>query len=147
MAGCEFDDGTVEIRRSMSTAKVKGEAMQEKVRWFILRQSRGRKNFNPAATNRNAQGMEREKREWKEKCPQSRLEWYSATSLANCATVRNRMPRVKTGAGASMNREGRHHARAQQTHLRQHVDSSQTQITEVSDFLGHADVAITMKVS
>ena len=45
MAGCEFDDGTVEIRRSMSTAKVKGEAMQEKVRWFDPKTKQGKKKI------------------------------------------------------------------------------------------------------
>jgi integrase len=56
-----LETGTIEIRRSMSTAKVKGEVTQEKVRWFDPKTKQGKEgNSNPAATNRNAQGMERE---------------------------------------------------------------------------------------
>jgi integrase len=62
-----FEKGTVEIRRSMSTAKVKREATQGKVRWFDPKTKQGKREI-PIPPQLVAT-----LKEWKEKCAQSRL--------------------------------------------------------------------------
>jgi integrase len=62
-----LETGTIEIRRSMSTAKVKGEVTQEKVRWFDPKTKQGKREI-PIPPQLIAT-----LKEWKEKCPHSRL--------------------------------------------------------------------------
>ena len=58
----------IEIRRTLSTASVKGEENQEKVRWLDPKTKHGIREIPIAAELISAL------RTWKEKCPQSRLE-------------------------------------------------------------------------
>ena len=59
--------GIIEIRCSMSTAKVKGEAAQEKVRWSDPKTKQGKREI-PIPPQLVAT-----LKEWQEKCPKSRL--------------------------------------------------------------------------
>ena len=56
------------IRRTVSTAKVKGETTQEKHRWFDPKTKKGKREIPIPAELVSAL------REWKEKCPKSRLD-------------------------------------------------------------------------
>ena len=56
-----LDHGVIQIRRSVSTAKVKGEKNQEKHRWFGSQdQARSEGHSYPATIGCCAEGMERE---------------------------------------------------------------------------------------
>ena len=63
----KLDHGTIAFRRTVSTARVKGEASQEKHRWFDSKKKGIREIPIPAE-------LVTALREWKEKCPKSRLE-------------------------------------------------------------------------
>ena len=63
-----LDHGVIQIRRSVSTAKVKGETNQEKHRWFDPKTKQGVRDI-PIPLQLVAA-----LKEWKEKCPSSRLE-------------------------------------------------------------------------
>jgi integrase len=63
-----LDDAMINIRRSMSIAKVKGEPTQEKVRWFDPKTRKGKREIPIPLQLVTAL------KEWKEKCPKSRLD-------------------------------------------------------------------------
>jgi integrase len=140
MTGREFWKGTVEIRRSMSTAKVKREATQGKVRWFDPKTKQGKREI-PIPTQLVAT-----LKEWKEKCAQSRL------GLVFCNEFGE--PCDRTGIGRYGLKPALEQASIEKgvtMHGLRHTYASmlillKRPITEVSRFLGHADVAITMKV-
>lgn len=67
-AEVHLDRGMIEIRRSLSTARVKGEANQERVRWFDPKTKHGIREIPIPAELISAL------KTWKEKCPQSRLD-------------------------------------------------------------------------
>jgi integrase len=135
-----FEASTVEIRRSMSTAKVKGEAIQEKVRWFDPKTKQGKRGI-PIPPQLIAT-----LKDWKEKCPQSRL------GLAFCNEFGE--PCDRTGIGRYGLKPALEQAGIEKgvtMHGLRHTYASmlivlKRPITEVSRYLGHADIAITMKV-
>jgi integrase len=135
-----LEKGIVDIRRSMSTAKVKGEAAQEKVRWFDPKTKQGKREI-PIPPQLVAT-----LKEWKEKCPQSRL------GLVFCNEFGEPCDRTGIGRyGLTPALEQAGIEKGVTMHGLRHTYASmlillKRPITEVSRYLGHADVAITMKV-
>jgi integrase len=136
----KFDRGVIEIRRTVSTARVKGETAQEKHRWFDPKTKQGVREI-PIPPQLVAA-----LKEWKEKGPKSRLDLVFCNEFGE--------PCDRTGIG----RYGLTPALAQagidkavSMHGLRHTYASmlillKRPITEVSRYLGHADVSITMRV-
>jgi integrase len=135
-----LDQGVIEIRRTLSTAKVKGEVNREKVRWFDPKTERGLRDI-PIP-----QQLISALKEWKEKYPKNRLDLVFPNKFGE--------PRDRTGIG----RDGLTPAlkqagidKAVSFHGLRHTYASLLialgrKITQVSKYLGHKDVTITMKV-
>jgi len=136
----KLDRSIVEIRRSLSTAKVKGEANQEKFRWFDPKTEHGVRDI-PVA-----QELVSALQAWKEKCPESRL------GLVFCNEFGE--PYERTGIGRYGLNPALEQARIDKAvtpHGLRHTYASMLimlgrPIPEISYNLGHADVLITMKV-
>lgn len=135
-----LDRGVIEIRGSMSTAKVKGEASQEKVRWFDPKTKKGERDI-PIPPQLVAA-----LKEWKEKCPQSRLDLVFSNEVGE--------PCDRTGIGRYGLTPALKQAKidkAVSMHGLRHTYASMLialgrKIPEVSQHLGHADVSIAMRV-
>lgn len=136
----KLDGGVIEIRRSLSTAKVKGENNQEKVRWFDPKTKSGLRDI-PIPSELVAA-----LRAWKEKCPSSRLE------LVFCNEFGEPCDRTGIGRyGLTPALEQAQIDKAVSMHGLRHTYASMLillgrPITEVSRYLGHADVSVTMRV-
>jgi len=135
-----LDRGMIEIRRSLSTARVKGEANQEKVRWFDPKTKHGIREIPIPAEMISAL------KTWKEKCPQSRLDLVFCNEFGE--------PCERTGIGRygltpALKQAGID--KAVTMHGLRHTYASMLillgkRVPEVSRHLGHADVSITMRV-
>lgn len=124
----------------MSIAKVKGESTQEKVRWFDPKTKMGKRDIPITAQLVTALT------EWKEKCPKSRL------GLVFCNEFGEPCDRIAIGryglrpalqqAGIDKNvtMHGLRHTYASMLIL------LGRKIPEVSRYMGHADVYVTLKV-
>ena len=136
----KLDRGIVEFSRSLYTAKVKGEVNQEKFRWFDPKTKHGVRNV-PIP-----QALVSALREWKEKCPKSRLDLVFCNEFGD--------PYERTGVGRYGLRPALKQAgidKAVTPHGLRHTYASMLillgrPIPEISYNLGHADVLITMKV-
>jgi integrase len=136
----KLDRSVIEIHRTLSTAKVKGEASQEKVRWFDPKTKKGERDI-PIPPQLVAA-----LKEWKEKCPQSRLDLVFSNEFGE--------PCDRTGIGRygltpALKQAGIN--KAVSMHGLRHTYASMLialgrKIPEVSQYLGHADVSITMRV-
>jgi integrase len=139
-ADVDLDRGLVSIRRTVSTARVKGETAGERHRWF-----------NPK-TKKETRGIPipgelvAALRAWKEKCPKSRLD------LVFCNEFGEPCDRTGIGRyGLAPALEQANIEKAVTMHGLRHTYASmlillKRPITEVSEYLGHADVSITMRV-
>lgn len=136
----DLDNSTVYIRRSMSTARVKGEAGQERVRWFDPKTTRGTRTI-PVDMD-----LTRSLNHGKKSVPRVGSIWYSQTSLAN--------PSDRTGIGRygltpALNQAGidkkisMHSLRHTYASVLIHLGRK---ITQVSKYLGHKDVEVTMRI-
>jgi integrase len=136
----KLDRSVIEIRRSVSTAKVKGETTQEKHRWFDPKTRQGVRDI-PIPPQLVAALTE-----WKEKCPKSRLDLVFSNEFGE--------PCDRTGIGRYGLTPALEQAgidKAVSMHGLRHTYASmlillKRPITEVSRYLGHADVSITMRV-
>jgi integrase len=135
-----LDRGVIQIRRSLSIARVKGEANQEKIRWFDPKTKSGSREI-PIPSELVAA-----LRAWKEKCPNSRLDLVFCNPFGE--------PCDRTGIGRSGLNPALKQAqigKAVTLHGLRHTYASMLillgrRIPEVSRYLGHADVSVTMKV-
>jgi len=101
----DLDNSTVYIRRSMSTARVKGEAGQERVRWFDPKTTRGTRTI-PVDMD-----LTRSLKSWKEKCPKSRLDLVFSNEFGEpLGPYRNRALWTYTGTEPSGDRQEDQHA-------------------------------------
>ena len=136
----QLDRSAIEIRRSVSTAKVKGETNQEKHRWFDPKTKQGVRDI-PIPPQLVAA-----LKEWKEKCPSSRL------GLVFCNEFGEPCDRTGIGRyGLSPALKQAGIDKAVSMHGLRHTYASMLillgrKIPEVSRYLGHADVSITMRV-
>ncbi len=136
----QLDRSIIEIRRSLSIAKVKGETNQERVRWLDPKTKRGIRDIPVPVQLISAL------REWKEKCPKSRLDLVFCNQFGE--------PRNRTGIG----RDGLSPAlkqaaidKAVTIHGLRHTYASMLihlgrKLPQISLYLGHKDVSITMRV-
>jgi integrase len=135
-----LDHAVIEIRRSVSTARVKGETAQERHRWFDPKTRRGVRDI-PIPLQLVAA-----LREWKEKGPKSRLDLVFCNEFGE--------PCDRTGIGRYGLKPALKQAAIDKVvsmHGLRHSYASmlillKRPITEVSRYLGHADVSITMRV-
>jgi integrase len=135
-----LDGSVIKIRRSLSIARVKGEDNQEKIRWFDPKTMSGSREI-PIPWE-----LVTALRAWKEKCPSSRL------ALVFCNAFGE--PCDRTGIGRSGLNPALKQALIEKTvtpHGLRHTYASMLillgrAIPEVSKYLGHADVSVTMKV-
>jgi integrase len=136
----KLESGVVEIRRSVSTAKVKGEAQQERHRWFDPKTKKGVRDIPIPPQLVSAL------REWKVKGPKSRLDLVFCNEFGE--------PCERTGIGRYGLSPALRQAgvdKAVTMHGLRHSYASMLillgrQLPEVSCYLGHADIAVTMKV-
>jgi integrase len=136
----QLDRGAIEIRRSVSTAKVKGETNPEKHRWFDPKTKQGVRDI-PIPLQLVAA-----LKEWKEKCPKSRLDLVFCNEFGE--------PCDRTGIGRYGLKPALEQAgidKAVSMHGLRHTYASMLillgrKIPEISRYLGHADVSITMRV-
>jgi integrase len=136
----QLDKATVAIRRTVSTARVKGEANQEKWRWFSPKTDKGFREI-PIPSSLVAA-----LKEWREKCPQSQFE------LVFCRE--DGTPLDRTGVGREVLAPAVKQAQIEKKitpHSLRHTYASTLimlgrDIPQVSKYLGHSDVYITLKV-
>jgi len=136
----KLDSGIVEIRRSLSTARVKGEVNPEKHRWFDPKSARGIRDI-PIPSH-----LVSALKEWKEKCPKSDLDLVFSNGFGE--------PCERTGIGRHGLKPALKQAgidKAVSMHGLRHTYASmlillKRPITEISKYLGHADVNITLRV-
>lgn len=135
-----FDAGAIEIGRSLSTAHVRGEANQEKYRWFDPKTKSGIREIpmpgELAATLKA----------WKEKCPAGSLGLVFPNPLGEPC---HRSNILRFGLYPAITQAGIE--KDISMHSLRHTYASmlialKRPITEVSRYLGHADVSITMRV-
>ena len=136
----QLDRSIIEIRRSLSIAKVKGETNQDRFRWFDPKTKRGIRDIPVPVQLISAL------REWKEKCPKSRLDLVFCNQFGE--------PRNRTGIG----RDGLSPAlreagidKAVTLHGLRHTYASMLihlgrKLPQISRYLGHKDVSIAMRV-
>jgi integrase len=136
----ELDRGVVKIRRTVSTARVKGEESPEKYRWFDPKTYKGKRDI-PIPSKLVAA-----LKAWKEKAPNSRLDLVFCNEFGEPCnrTVIGRYGLSPALAQAKIDK-------AVTMHGLRHTYASmlillKRPITEVSEYLGHADVSITMRV-
>jgi integrase len=139
-ADVHLDRGVIEICRNLSMARVKGEPNQENVRWFDPKTKHGIIVIPLPAELISAL------MNWKEKSPQSRLDLVFCNEFGE--------PCERTGIGRYGLAPALEQAgidKAVTMHGLRHSCASMLillgrQIPEVSRYLGHADVSITMRV-
>jgi len=130
----------IEIRRSLSTAKVKGDVNQEGVRWFDPKTKHGIRQI-PIPTE-----LISALKDWNGKRPKSRLDLVFCTEVGEpCDRTgigrHGLEPALKQAEiGNAVTMHGLRHSYASMLILLRRP------ITEVSRYLGHADVSITMRV-
>jgi len=133
-ADVNLDRAIVSIRRTVSTAKVKGETTAEKHRWFNPKTRKGSREIPISGELVSAL------RAWKEKCPKSRLDLVFCNEFGE--------PANRTGIG----RHGLTPA-VEQSGIEKHVTPHglrhtyasmlillRRPITEISEYLGHAEI-------
>ena len=115
----KLDRGVIEIRRTLSTARVKGDETQEKYRWFDPKTYKGKRDIPIPSELVTAL------KAWKEKAPKSRLDLVFCNEFGE--------PCNRTGIGRygltpalaqAKIEKGRLDARAQ-THVREHAHPAQ----------------------
>ncbi len=128
------------IRRTVSTARVKGEAVQEKHRWFNPKTKKGSREIPIPSDLVMALCA------WKEKCPRSRLDLVFSNEFGEPCN-RTGIGRyglapalVQAGIDKSVTMHGLRHTYASMLILLKRP------IPAISAYLGHADVSITMRV-
>jgi len=136
----DLDGATVKINRTLSTARVKGESNQEKVRWFDPKTARGNRTI-PVASE-----LVIALRNWKERAPKNRLDLVFCDEFGE-ACDRTEMGRYgltpalkQAGVDKNVTPHGLRHTYASILILLGRKP------TEISKRLGHADVSITMRV-
>ena len=123
----------------MSTARVKGETSPEKVRWFDPKTKHGVREISIPPQVVSALT------EWKEKCPKSRLDLVFCNEFGEpCERTgigrRGLKPALElAGVDTAVGMHGLRHTYASMLLVGR-------PITEISRYLGHADVSITMRV-
>lgn len=136
----KLDAAIIEIRRSVSTARVQGEMTQEKHRWFDPKTRQGVRDI-PIPPQLVAA-----LKEWKEKGRQSRLdlvfcnEFGEPCDRTGILRFALRSALKQAGIDKAVSMHGLRHTYASMLILLGRP------ITEVSRYLGHADVSITMRV-
>ena len=139
-ADVDLDRGLVSIRRTVSTARVKGETAEERHRWFNPKTKKGTRGIPIPGE------LVAALRAWKEKCPKSRLD------LVFCNEFGEPCDRTGIGRyGLAPALEQANIEKAVTMYGLSHTYASmlillKRPITAVSAYLGHADVAITMKI-
>ena len=136
----DLDRGVIEIRRTLSTARVKGETTLEKHRWFDPKTKRGIRDI-PIPPQ-----LALALKEWKEKGPKSRLDLVFCNKFGEPC---NRTGIGRYGLKPALKQAGID--KALSMHGVRHTYASmlivlKRPITEISHYLGHADVSITMRV-
>jgi integrase len=139
-ADVDLDRNIVNIRRTVSTARVKGEATPEKHRWFNPKTKKGSREIPIPAELVTSLGA------WKEKCPKSRLDLVFCNEFGE--------PCNRTGIGRYGLAPALEQANIEKAVTPQglrHTYASMLillgrKIPEISRYLGHADVSITMRV-
>ena len=136
----DLDRAVIQIRRSISTARVKGETNPEKHRWFDPKTRRGNREIPMADELVSAL------RAWKEKCPKSRLDLVFCNEVGEPC---NRTGIGRYGLGPALKKA--QVEKAVTPHGLRHTYASmlillKRPIPEISAYLGHADVSITMRV-
>jgi integrase len=139
-ADVNLDGGMVTIRRTVSTARAKGEETAEKHRWFNPKTKKGSREI-PIPSD-----LVTSLRAWKEKCPKSRLDLVFCNEFGEPC---NRTDIGRYGLAPAL--EQASIEKAVTMHGLRHTYASmlillKRPITEISAYLGHADVSITMRV-
>ena len=141
-ADVDPDRSVVAIRRTVSTARVKGEAAPEKHRWFNPKTKKGIREIPISADLVTAL------RAWKEKCPKSRLDLVFCNEFGEPC---NRTGIGRYGLAPAL--EQANIEKAVTMHGLRHTYASMLillrgsrEIAKVSAYLGHADVSITMRI-
>lgn len=136
----DFAAGVIQIRRNISMAKVKGEANQEKYRWFDPKTKSGRREV--PLPGELAAAL----KAWKEKCPAGSLGLVFPNPLGEPC---HRSNVLRFGLYPALKQAGIE--KDISMHSLRHTYASmlialKRPISEVSAYLGHADVSITMRV-
>ena len=136
----DLDKRVITIRRSLSTARVKGELNQEKWRWFSPKTTAGERKvpFSPELATAL--------REWREKCPESRFDLIFCNEAGE--------PLDRTAIGRSVLAPALKQAQIEKKitlHRLRHTYASTLimlgrDVAQVSKYLGHSDVYVTLTV-
>lgn len=134
------DAGLIEIRRNISMAHVRGEANQEKYRWFDPKTASGIREVPMPAE------LAGTLKSWQERCPKGKLDLVFPTAIGEPC---HRSNILRFGLYPALKQAGIE--KDISMHSLRHTYASmlialRRPITEVSRYLGHADVSITMKV-
>jgi integrase len=139
-ADVDLDRSVITIRRTVSTARVNGDLSQERHRWFDPKTTKGKRAIPIPSELVSTVKL------WREKSPKSRLDLVFANGFGE--------PANRTGIGRHGLKPALTQAKIEKNvtmHGLRHTYASMLillgrKITEVSKYLGHADVSITMRV-
>ncbi|MBI4524798.1 MAG: site-specific integrase [Deltaproteobacteria bacterium] len=139
-ADVDLDAKVIHIRRTLSTAKVKGDSNEERFRWFDPKTKKGKRDIPMGVFLVN--GL----KDWREKCPKSRLDLVFSTEAGEPC---HRSNILRYGLYPALER-----AKIEKNidmHALRHTYASMLimlgrEIPKVSAYLGHADVGVTMRV-
>jgi integrase len=139
-ADIDLDHSLVKIRRTVSTARVKGEANQERHRWFDPKTTKGTRDIPIPSELVTAL------RAWREKSPKSRLDLVFSNEFGE--------PCNRTGIGRHGLKPALEQAGVEKSvsmHGLRHTYASmliklKREIPLISEYLGHADVSTTMSI-
>jgi len=134
-----LEAGEVRVTRTLSTAKVKGEENQNRFRWFDPKTKAGRREI-PIGKE-----LIDYLRDWKPKCPQSRHDLVFPSLLGEPLHRSNILryglyPAIEQAGVKYITMHGLRHSYASM------LITLKRPITEISRFLGHKDVSVTMRI-
>jgi len=134
-----LEAGEVRVTRTLSTAKVKGEENQNRFRWFDPKTKAGRREI-PIPKE-----LIDYLRDWKAKCPKSRHDLVFPSPLGEPLHRSNILrhglyPAIEQAGVKEITMHGLRHSYASM------LITLKKPITEVSRYLGHKDVSVTMRI-
>ena len=134
-----LEAGEVRVTRTLSTAKVKGEENQNRFRWFDPKTQAGRREI-PIPKE-----LIDYLRDWKAKCPKSRHDLVFPSPLGEPLHRSNILrsglyPAIEQAGVNEITMHGLRHSYAAM------LITLKKPITEVSRYLGHKDVSVTMRI-
>jgi len=134
-----IEAGEIRVRRTLSTARIKGEENQIGFRWFDPKTKAGRREI-PIPKE-----LIDYLRDWKAKCPKSRHELVFPSPLGEPLHRSNVLrcglyPAIEQAGVKRITMHGLRHSYASM------LITLKRPITEISGYLGHKDVSVTMRI-